>query len=144
MKLLRLAALDEEDLNIVSAHVQDAIVRIGDIDFQPKQKRLLLPVNRFAWEVKKRLFRRNNERRNSVLQFDQVTALKSTGFDRSDNDGVLSVLAIRFEETDKPSGQVEIVFSGDAAIRLNVECIEARLTDLGAAWQASSRPAHSV
>lgn len=144
MKLLRLAALDEEDLNIVSAHVQDAIVRVGDIDFQSGQNRLLLPVNRFAWEVKKRLFRRNNERRNGVLQFDRVTGLKSTGFSRSDSDAVLSVLAIRFEETELPSGQVEIVFSGDAAIKLDVECVEARLTDLGAAWQASSRPAHSV
>lgn len=144
MKLLRLAALDEEDLNIVSAHVQDAIARVGDIEFQSGQNRLLLPVNRFAWEVKKRLFRRNNERRNSVLQFDRVKGLKSTGFDQNDSDAVLSVLAIRFEETEMPSGQIEIVFSGDAAIRLDVECVEARLTDLGAAWQASSRPAHSV
>lgn len=142
MKPLRLAALDEEDLKVVSAHVQDAVMKVGDIDYQPGANRLLLPVNRFAWEIPQRFFRRHNERRNAVLQFDRVTAMRSSGFDRGDKDAVLAMLAINFEETEAPSGLVEIVFSGDAAIRLDVECIEARLTDLGAAWQAASRPAH--
>ena len=144
MKLLRLAALDEEDLKIVSAHVQDAVTKVGNLDYRAGENRLLLPLNRFAWEVKKRWFRQQNERRGAVLQFDRVTGLKSTGFNRNDKDGVLSLLAIRFEEGDLPSGQIEIVFSGNAAIRLDVECIEARLTDLGGAWQASSRPEHSI
>ncbi len=142
MKTLRLAALDEEDLKIVSAHVQDALLKVGDISFDAKSGRLLLPVNRFAWEVKKRLFRRNNERRNAVLQIDRVTGMKSAGFDRAGKDEILSLLAIRFEQATPPSGIIEIVFAGAAAIRLEVECIEARLTDLGAAWQASSRPSH--
>lgn len=142
MDLLRLAALDEEDLKIVSAHVQDAVLRVGDIEYQAGQRRVLLPVRRFVWESKKRLFRQNNERRLSVLQIDQVTGLKSTGFDRRDSDAVLSMLAMRFEEGDAPSGVIEIVFSGGAGIRLDVECIETRLTDLGAAWRASSRPSH--
>ncbi|MEZ5811801.1 MAG: DUF2948 family protein [Rhizobiaceae bacterium] len=142
MKPLRLAALDEEDLKIVSAHMQDAVLKVGDIDYRPGDGRLLLPVNRFAWEIPQRLFRRHNERRNAVLQFDRVVAMRSSGLDRGKKDAILAVLAIRFEETEAPSGRVEIVFSGDAAIRLDVECIEARLTDLGAAWQAASRPAH--
>ncbi len=144
MKLLRLAALDEEDLNIVSAHVQDAVMKVGDIDFRMSENRLLLPLNRFAWEAKKGWFRQHNERHGAILQFDRVIGLKSSGIDRGDKDGVLSLLAIRFEEGERPSGQVEIVFSGNAAIRLDVECIEARLTDLGGAWQASSRPRHST
>lgn len=143
MNLLRIAALDEEDLKIVSAHVQDAVMKVGDITFETGRNRLLLPVNRFAWEVKKRLFRQNNERRNSVLQFDRVTGMKSAGFDRGDKDTILSMLAISFTESEAPSGCIEIVFSGGAAIRLDVECIEVRLTDLGAAWRASSRPTHS-
>ncbi len=144
MKLLKLAALDEEDLKIVSAHVQDAVMKVGDILFTPSAGRLLLPVNRFAWEVKQRFFRQNNERRQSVLQFDRVTGLKSSGINRSDKDAVLSMLTIRFQEAEAPSGAIEIVFSGNAAIMLDVECIEVRLTDLGAAWQASSRPFHST
>lgn len=144
MSLLRLAALDEEDLKIVSAHTQDAILRVGDIDYQPKQRRLVFPLNRFAWEVKKRLFRQSNERRQSVLLIDQVTGLQSTGFDRNDKDAVLSVLALQFHEGEPPSGQIEIVFSGDAAMRIDVECIETRLTDLGGAWRASSRPTHDT
>ncbi len=142
MSLLRLAALDEEDLKIVSAHVQDAIIKFGDVDFQPHSKRLILPLNRFAWEVKQKLFRQQNERRNCALRFDRVTGLKSTGINRADRDAIFSTLAIRFRETDAPSGEIEIVFSGDGAIRIDVECIEVQLTDLGAAWQASSRPAH--
>ena len=144
MSLLRIAALDEEDLKIVSAHAQDAILKVGDIDFQPNRGRLLLPLNRFAWEVKKRLFRQQNERRNCVLQFDRVKGLRSMGIDRSETAAVLSMLAIQFRELQAPSGEIEITFSGNSAIRLDVECIEARLTDLGAAWQASSRPAHGT
>ena len=142
MNLLRLAALDEEDLKIVSAHVQDAVLKAGDIDFQIHRRRLVLPINRFAWEVEKRLFWQQNERRRSVLHFDSVTGIRSTGIDRQDKDAVLSMLATRFRKSEAPSGEIEIMFSGHAAIRLSVECIEARLTDLGAAWRASSRPTH--
>lgn len=143
MKLLRLAALDQEDLEIVSAHVQDAVMKVGDIGYVPAASRLVLPVNRFAWEIKQRLFRQNNERRQAVLQFDRVSAMKSSGINRGNKEDVLSLLAIRFTPAEAPSGAIEIVFSGNAAIRLEVECIEVRLTDLGGAWQASSRPRHN-
>jgi hypothetical protein len=68
--------------------------------------------------------------------------MRTVGISRDKPDDILSLLAIRFKPADPPSGTIELIFAGTAAIRLEAECIEARLTDLGAAWEASSRPVH--
>lgn len=145
MDLLKLIALDADDLAIVSAHVQDAVMKIGDIGYKPAEKRFLLPLRRFVWEIEAGRFRKpHNERRNSVLHFERVLGVKTAGIDQGKKNDVLSLLAIRFEPGELPAGVVELVFSGGAAIRLDVEVIEARLADLGGAWEASSRPSHQV
>ncbi|MGL4487999.1 MAG: DUF2948 family protein [Rhizobiaceae bacterium] len=143
MTLLKLAALDEEDLKVISACVQDAVLKIGEISFKPRDKRLVLPINRFAWEKDgKRLA--VPERRRSVLHFDRVMQVKSSGIDRNDAGGVMSILALQFKATDAPAGTVEIVFAGGATMRLAVECIEAQMADLGPAWAAKAKPKHGV
>jgi hypothetical protein len=143
MPQLKLVALDTQDLEIVSAHVQDAVVKVADISYSAAEKRFVVAMNRFVWENGKGLFSRRNERRQSVLHFDGVRAVKSTGLKREKGDDVLSLLAMRFEPAeDAPTGVVELTFSGDAAIRLDVDYIEARIADLGGAWEASSRPRH--
>lgn len=145
MDLLKLIALDADDLAIVSAHVQDAVAKVGDIAFFPAQKRFVLPLHRFAWEIEAGRFRKpHNERRNSFLHFDRVLSVKATGIDREKAKDVLSLLAISFAPGEEPAGIIELVFAADAAIRLEVEVIEARLADLGGAWGASSRPDHKV
>lgn len=144
MNQLKLVALDEQDLEIVSAHVQDAVVKVGDLEFQASLKRFALAMNRFAWETKTGFFRPKYERRRTMLHFDRVLSAKLHGISRTKPDEVLELLAIRFLPTDHPAGTIELVFSGEAAIRLEVECIEARLTDTGTAWQASSRPIHKA
>lgn len=143
MSQLKLVALDLQDLQIVSAHAQDAVVKVAELSYSAADKRFLIGMNRFVWEKGGGLFSRHNERRQSVLHFDGVRAVKSTGFNRDKADEVLSLLAVKFEAgADAPSGIIELTFSGDAAIRLDVDYIEARLADLGAAWEASSRPRH--
>ena len=142
MDQLKLAALDEDDLKIISAHVQDALMLIGDIDYSPARKWFLVPMNRFVRDGKRRLFRRQHERRRSVLHFEHVLSVKSTGIDRGNIKDVLSLLAIRFIPGEAPAGTIELVFAGEATIRLGVEFIEARLADLGPAWETASRPAH--
>jgi hypothetical protein len=142
MTPLKLVALDEKDLEIVSAHVQDAVIKVGDLDYLLQSRRFIVPMNRFAWETPRTLFRRNNERRRSVLHFDRVQSAKLSGIDRSKPDDVLVLLALRFEAADAPAGSIDMVFSGSGAVRLSVECIEARLADLGAAWSAAARPRH--
>jgi hypothetical protein len=139
---LKLIALDDQDLSIVSAHVQDAVMKVSDLEFLPAAKRFVLTMNRFAWEVKSGLFRPHNERRQSVLHFDRVLGAKTSGIQRDKPAEVLSLLAISFIAISKPAGIVELVFSGGGTIMLDVECIEARLADIGGAWEATSRPVH--
>lgn len=144
MTQLKLVALDEQDLEIVSAHVQDATVKVGDFEYQPAAKRFALAMNRFAWETKTGFFRPKYERRRSILHFDRVLSAKLHGISRDKKDDVLELLAVRFAAAQQPVGTIELTFSGNAAIRLEVEVIKARLTDTGAAWQASSRPIHKT
>ncbi len=142
MTPLKLVALDEKDLDVVSAYTQDAVLKVGDLAYMAGSKSFVVPMNRFAWEASKGFFRKRHERRRSVLHFDRVTAARLTGIDRSKGDDVLSLLAIRFHEAENPAGTIELVFSGGGVIRLDVECVEARLSDLGAAWEAGSKPLH--
>lgn len=142
MDPLKLIALDGEDLQIVSAHVQDAVMKVGDLQFAPREKRFVAAMNRYAWEGGGGLFGRKRERRNAVLHFDRVLAARTHGIDPKRPDEVLSLLAITFVPGVAPAGVIELVFSGGGVIRLEVECIEARLSDLGGAWQASSTPVH--
>jgi hypothetical protein len=144
MDQLKLVALDDQDLKIVSAHVQDAVMKVGDLDYSAAAKRFVLTMNRFAWETRTGIFRPRYERRKSVLDFNRVLAVKSTGIPRDKPKDVLSLLAIRFHQKDAPAGTIELDFAGGGTIALEVECIEARLADLAGAWEASSRPIHNA
>ncbi|AZO34294.1 DUF2948 family protein [Mesorhizobium sp. M2A.F.Ca.ET.037.01.1.1] len=139
---LKLIALDDQDLSIVSAHVQDAVMKVSDLEYLPAAKRFVLTMNRFVWEARSGLFRQHNERRQSVLHFDRVLGVKTSGIQRDKPAEVLSLLAISFIAISKPAGIVELVFSGGGTIMLDVECVEARLADVGGAWEATSRPVH--
>lgn len=145
---LKLLAVDAQDLEIVSAHCQDAVARSAEMNFSAREKRFVLVMNRFVWEgaEPRRRFafspRRDYERRRSVLHFDRVTRVRQTGVLIGDPDQVLALLAVRFVAGEEPSGTVELVFAGGSAIRLDVECIEAQLTDLGAAWSTRNKPDH--
>lgn len=143
MSQLKLVALDEQDLEIVSAHVQDAVMKVGDLSYMAGERRFVVAMNRFVWENKPRFFSRRHERRRSVLHFEGVNAVRTSGLSRDKADDVLSLLAIRFEPgTEAPGGMIELTCSGGAAVRLDVDYIEARLADLGAAWETHSLPAH--
>ena len=137
---LKLLALDSEDLEIVSATTQDAVVRVGDMGFAMADKRFALLMNRFAWEEDGK----TRQRKRAALHFDRVRDVKVTGIDTTAVDGVLELLAIRFTITDDPSGLVDLDFAGGGTVRLSVEVLEARLQDLGAAWAAKATPEHTA
>ena len=141
---LRLVALDTDDLAILSAHVQDAVLKVGDMTWMPQEKRFVMGMNRFSWETagKGRGRRRQYQRRRSALHFARVEAVSSTGIDREAADKVLELLAVRFEPRDAPSGDVLLDFAGGATLRLTVEVLEAQLTDLGPAWSTPLAPRH--
>jgi hypothetical protein len=141
---IRLIALDEEDLAVLSAHAQDAVMKVGDLVWLAKEGRFVLAMNRFIWEKAVDGRRENFERRRAALAFDRVKSVKSSCVRRDRPDGVLELLAISFEETDAPAGYVTLIFAGGGAVRLEVECIEARLADLGAAWACTGMPVHDL
>lgn len=146
MKALKIAALDQDDLEILAAHVQDAVAKPAEMSFDSKSQNFTLPLRRYVWEKKRRWFGRG-ERRLAALSAGRVTAVRSTGVDRTSETAVLNLLTIRFVPRtgdDDPSGTLELVFSGEAMIALDVECIELRLADLGAAWQTDTRPRHDT
>jgi Protein of unknown function (DUF2948) len=142
MPKLKIAALDAEDLVIVAAHLQDAVVRMGDVLWQPKQRLLAMAVNRFdALEPAGR--GQPGVRRRALLRVERALGARIRGLPISDPNAVLSLLTVRFEPAEAPGGTLILVFSGGAEIALTVECIELAVADLGPAWGALSRPDHS-
>ncbi len=139
MDLLKLVALDEEDLAVISAHLQDAAVKMEDIAFLPKDKRFALCVRRFDWEAAPDDPPR---RRLTGIHFDCVKSVKARNIDPKRKDVVLNLLAVTFEPDSQPSGAVTLIFSEDRAVRLEVECIEAQMRDMGPVWEAEGRPEH--
>lgn len=143
---LRLIALDAEDLAVVSAHLQDAVVRVGDMNYLPREQRFATVLNRFDWlgALLAGEQATADERRRSGLRFERVSRARVHGLDPNAKDRVLSLLAVTFtaDGGETPGGVVHIHFSGGATIELVVECIEAELKDLGAAWRARQRPGH--
>ena len=129
---LRLMARDPDDLAVVSAHMQDAVVRVGDITFLPKQRRFALVAARFDWLSAEA---RRMERRYVGLHFDHVSRVTRAGIDQTKPDGVLNLLSLSFAPGEAPGGVVTLTFSGGGAIRLEVECVEARMRDLGSRWK---------
>jgi Protein of unknown function (DUF2948) len=133
----QLAAQDAEDLQVISAHMQDAVMLLGDMRYDRKRRRFALLANRFAWERQP-----GNERRRSGLHFDHVLSVERLKIRQTDPEGVLSLLSMAFEEKNAPGGIVTLTFAGGGAIRLTVDSIDAALNDLGPAWAAQNQPDH--
>jgi hypothetical protein len=139
MDLLKLVALDQEDLAVISAHLQDAIVKVGDLTYLPRERRFALVARRFDWEAGPG---ERPRRRLTGLHFERVNSVRARGIDRSKPDTSLDLLAITFEEATAPSGTVTLIFAEGGAIQLDLECVEMQMKDLGPVWEAESRPKH--
>ncbi|MEO6396747.1 MAG: DUF2948 family protein [Devosia sp.] len=135
---LKLLALDSEDLEVIAATTQDAVIRVPDMGYAKADRRFALLMNRFAWEESGK----RGQRKRAALHFDRVSDVKVTGIDTNAPEGVLELLTISFEPADAPAGTVELAFAGGGTVRLSVECLEARMQDLGAAWAAKMTPGH--
>lgn len=149
---LKLIAFDSEDLDIVSAHLQDAVLKIGEMTYLKREQRFAVLLNRFDWSqasvdgAKAGSGRKPFQRRRTALRLERVRGARTMGLDLSRKDGVLELLALRFEAAapENPSGTITLFFAGGGAIQLDVECVEAELRDLGAAWATKSRPLHPI
>jgi hypothetical protein len=143
MASLKFAAFDEEDLEVISTHLQDAAVKVADVMWRPQEKRLIIVLSRFDW-VSAECEKSGLRRCRSALRFERVSACQCRHVNPAGKDSVLNLLAVEFEETDAPAGVVKLIFSGGAVLRAEVECLEAELADLGPSWSVSARPAHTV
>jgi len=142
---LKLVALDRDDIEIISAHVQDAVVRVADIFWQPGDRRFVMALSRFDWMSAADAKPEQGpeyRRCRTALRFERVINCKCRNIDQSNKDARLNLLAVEFAERDAPAGLVTMTFSGGGVIRLEIECLEAELADLGEVFVADGCPNH--
>lgn len=136
-KPLKLRAEDADDLAILSAALQDAAVPIADMRYFPEDKRFMLAASRYRWEADRGANAGGGERIASALIFDHVTRVRRRGIEQADGERILALLALEIGQ-----GTVDLHFSGDATIRLEVAKLACRLDDFGESWPTIFRPAH--
>lgn len=135
---LRLLADDVEGLAVLSAAVQDAVAKVGDIAFEPRSRRLTVAFNRYRWEAE------GGGRVRSALQFGGVMNVHARKIRRGAPDAILEVLALTFDPGEAPGGSITISFAGGADVRAQVECIDVILADVSQPWSTPRRPTHDV
>ena len=144
VKNLKLIARTEEDLRVVSAHLQDAIANVSDIASLKKNKIFLLQLNRFMWEdIEKGVFRKN-KRIRTVLKFENVLNVLSKNINQLKKDKFLDFLAIETNKMPDNNYEMKIIFAGDSVIRVLSEVIEVTLDDQGEAWNTKNKPKHTT
>ncbi len=142
VKNLKLIARTEEDLRVVSAHLQDSIANVSDIANLEKNKIFLMQLNRFMWEdVEKGVFRKN-KRIRTVLKFENILKVASKNVDQKKNDRFLDFLAIETSKMPDKNYEMNLIFSGDIVIKLVAEAIEVTLDDQGSPWESKHKPKH--
>ena len=142
VKNLKLIAKTDEDLRVISAHLQDSIVKTSDIANLKKNRIFLMQLNRFMWEdVEKGVFRKN-KRIRTVLKFENVIKATSKNINQKKNDRFLDFLAIETLKMPDKNYEMNLIFSGDIIIKLLTEAIEVTLDDQGSPWESKNRPKH--
>jgi hypothetical protein len=137
---LRLVAQDVDDLKVISTLVQDAVLPVTELKFDPKRRRFALLLNRFRWEdrAEAEAVGRAYERVRSVLVVEDVLKVQSFGFDRADKDLVLSLLSLDFTAGADGTGRLVLTLAGDGGIALDVEALDLRLDDVTRPYRAPS------
>ena len=139
---LRLIAEDEEDLAILSAHLQDAVTRVGDLAYLKKSRRFAAFLNRYCWEGCPE--GSTGERTRAGLHFNNVLNVQALNVRQNDPDAIIELLALKFEPKGEGTGYIDLLLAGGGCIRLEVEAIDAVLRDISEHWPARARPAHSL
>lgn len=134
---LRLLAQDAEDLAVISAAMQDAVAKVGEISYEAKARRLTIAFNRYRWEAA------GSERVRSGLQLGGVLNVQTRKIRRSPRDAVIEVLAVTFEPGEAPGGTITISCAGGGDIRAVVECVDAVLADVSEPWPTPRTPRHA-
>ncbi len=140
-KPLRLLAQDADDLSVLSAALQDAVAKIGDIRWDAQGRTLTIACNRFRWEAAKG---KQGERVRSALQFGDVAGVQARNLRRDAKGAVVSLMSIAFEPAeDAPAGVVTLTFSGGGDMRVSVDCLDVALADVSDPWATPRTPGHA-
>ena len=138
---LRLLAETAEDLEVISAAIQDSVVKAGNLKYESRRNRFTLEINRFRWEAGAK--RGDGERVRSLLAFDGVMGVKTRAVNKIDPEMILSLLQVSFTPADEPpGGKVTLLFAGDGDIELDVEVLDATLLDSDYVWPTRHLPNH--
>src|SRR5262249_18263893 len=142
MEQMKFVALDRDDLEVVSTHLQDSRVKVDDVLLRPQDKRTVTALDRSDGLSAEGT---NTELRRclAALRFERVSCCKCRCVNPHGKDDILNLLAVEFAETDGPAGVVTLTFSGGGALRLEVECLECELADIGPSWPCTGRPSHA-
>jgi len=135
---LQLLAEDPDDLAVISAALQDAVAKIGDISYEAKARRLTIALNRFRWETGAR------QRVRSALQIGGVMSLQARKIRRDRRDAVVELLTIGFEPGEPPGGVLTLSFAGGGDLRAQIECVDAVLADVSEPWPTPRAPSHEA
>ena len=142
VKNLKLLATSDEDLRVIAAHLQDAIVSVQDIANLKKNRIFLIQLNRFMWEdVEKGVFRKN-KRIRTILKFDNVIEVNAKNISQKNQDKFLDFLAIESQQMPDKNYEMKLIFSGDSIIKVLAEVIEVTLDDQGSPWDTKNKPKH--
>lgn len=141
-KPLRLMAGDAEDLGVLSAHLQDAVAKLGDFAYQPGERRFAFVANRFLWECVKPGSAGPFARVRTGVHFEDVRAVQFNNLRLEAKEAVVELLAMRFEAGEDGTGVVTLDFSGGGAARLEVESVNAYLADISVPWRTRAKPSH--
>ena len=143
-KNLKLIARTDEDLRVISAHLQDSITSIENIANLKKNKIFLMQLNRFMWEdVEKGVFRKN-KRIRTILKFENVIEVNSKNISQKNKDKFLDFLAIESSQMPDKNYEMKLIFSGDSIIKIVSEVIEVTLDDQGEPWDTKNKPKHKT
>jgi hypothetical protein len=138
---LRLLAQDPDDLAVISAALQDAVAKVGDIEWDSRGRRLTIALNRYRWEAPGALL---GERIRAGLQFGSVLRVRARNLRREPKEAVVELLAVSFEPGEPPGGVVRLAFAGGGDLALSVECVDAALADISSPWPTASTPEHGA
>ena len=139
---LRLRVEDADDVKVVSAALQDAIAKVGDISYEPTARRLTIALNRFRWEGPQRA--RGGQRIRAALQIGSILKVQARRIRRDPKDAVVQLLSVDFTPAEAPGGLLLLSFAGGADLRVQVECLDAVLADVSQPWPTPRAPRHDV
>tara|TARA_B100000745_G_scaffold136621_1_gene89302 strand:- start:286 stop:732 length:447 start_codon:yes stop_codon:yes gene_type:complete len=140
---LKLLALNDDDLKVLSAHLQDSVVLVKDMIFLKKSRTFLMMVNRFMWEDIELGIFRENKRIRCAVKFENVLEVKSRNISQKKKDKILELLSIDSEVKNNKK-ELLITFAGNNEIILIVEEINILLDDVGLPWKVKHVPKHQL